>query len=293
MKTIVVGSAGQLGRDIVPLWPGEVIAITRPEADLTNPVALREELASHRPDFVVNCAAYNFVDRAESEPETAFAVNAWGARQLALICRQLDATLVHFSTDYVFGADERRREPWQETDAPGPISAYGLSKLTGEHWVRLLCPKHFVIRTCGLFGVAGSGGKGGNFVESMLRLATQGRPISVVDDQHCTPSFTRDVAAASAALVATGVYGLYHITNAGDCSWYEFAREIFRQSDLHAQLKAITSAEFGAVARRPAYSVLARAALDSLGMPPMRSWREALGDYLRLRGKRAPDASIP
>ena len=284
MKTIVIGSAGQLGRDLVPLLAGDVVPLTRADADLTDPKVLRSCLEAHRPDCVVNCAAYNFVDKAETEPEAAFATNAWGVRHLAEICRDLDATLVHFSTDYVFGLDATRREPWTEADAPGPVGAYGLSKLTGEYWVRQLCPKHFVIRTCGLFGVWGSGGKGGNFVETMLRLASQGKPLRIVDDQTCTPSFTADVAAAAIALLTTRQFGLYHLTNAGECTWFEFAREIFRQAGLRAVLTPISSAEFAAPARRPAYSVLSKNRYDSLQLPPLRPWQEALKDYLQKKG---------
>src|SRR5262249_44784847 len=162
--------------------------------------SLRAVLTELRPDVVVNCAAYNLVDRAEAEPEAAFAVNAWGVRHLALACRDLGCVLAHFSTDYVFGLDEARRTPFAETDAPGPVSAYGLSKLAGEYVVRALCPRHFVIRTCGLYGVWGSGGKGGNFVETMLRLAGERKSLPVVTDQTCTPSYAVDVAAAAAGL---------------------------------------------------------------------------------------------
>src|SRR5262249_48336234 len=150
---------------------------------LMNHDLVRTTLSSLRPDVVVNCAAYNFVDKAEAEPNDAFAVNAAGVRNLALVCRDLDCLLVHFSTDYVFGLEADRRTPWAETDAPGPVSVYGLSKLTGEYLVRFICPRHFVVRTCGLYGVWGSGGKGGNFVETMLRVAGMGKPLRVVADQ--------------------------------------------------------------------------------------------------------------
>ena len=186
----VLGAHGQLGRDLCPRLSGEVHALTREQADLTKPAELRTFLTALRPDVVVNCAAYNFVDRAETEPAAAFAVNAWGVRDLATICHTLHCTLVQFSTDYVFGLDDTRHTPWRETDAPGPVSVYGLSKLAGEYLARSLCPQHFVIRTCGLYGVWGSGGKGGNFVEAMLRLAGQGKPLPVVADQTCTPAVT-------------------------------------------------------------------------------------------------------
>jgi dTDP-4-dehydrorhamnose reductase len=286
MRTVVLGAPGQLGRDLCSRLPGEVIPFGRSDVDVTHPARLRDILNGIRPALVVNCAAYNLVDKAESEPTSAFAVNAWAVRDLAMICRDLDCTLAHFSTDYVFGLDESHREPLTESDAPGPVSVYGLSKLTGEYLVRSICRKHFVIRTCGLYGVHGIGGKGGNFVETMLRLAAKGGPLRVVNDQRCTPSYTSDVAAASVELMATGVHGLYHVTSAGDCTWFEFAREILRQSGLNIEVKPITSAEFGAAARRPVYSVLANSTIRTLGIAPPRHWTEALGAYLNDRTSR-------
>ena len=286
MKYVVIGSAGQLGRDLGPRLSGEVVPLTRERADLTRPESLRAVLTELRPDVVVNCAAYNLVDKAETEPEAAFAVNAWGVRQLALVCRDLGCVLVHFSTDYVFGLDETQRSPWAETDAPGPVSVYGLSKLAGEYVVRALCPRHFVIRTCGLYGVWGSGGKGGNFVETMLRLAGQGKPLRVVADQTCTPSYTVDVATAAAALIGTQRYGLYHLTNGGATTWHDFARTILETAGVKADLSPISSRDYGAPARRPMYSVLAMGAYEALGLPPMRPWREALAAYLEEQKRR-------
>lgn len=286
MKYVVLGAAGQLGRDLSPRLPGEVIALTREQADLTRPETLRDTLRALRPDVVVNCAAYNLVDRAESEPEAAMAVNSWGTRTLALVCRDLDCQVVHYSSDYVFGLEENRNLPYTERDAVGPINVYGLSKFAGECLVRTLCPRHFVIRTCGLYGVWGSGGKGGNFVETMLRLAQQGKPVPVVTDQVCTPSYTPDVAEATAALIQTSRYGLYHATNAGACSWHEFARTIFELAGVNANLSATTSRELGRDARRPAYSVLANDACQGLRLAPMRTWQEALHAYLQERKQR-------
>jgi len=288
MKYALLGAAGQLGRDLQSRLQGEVVAWTREQADLTRPVELRAALEALRPDRVVNCAAYNFVDKAESDPTAAFAVNAWGVRDLALICRDLGCVLVHFSSDYVFGLDENHRVPWTESNAPGPVSVYGLSKLAGEYLVRSTCPRHFVVRTCGLYGVWGSGGKGGNFVETMLRLARQGKPLRVVADQTCTPTYTVDLAAATASLTMTDRYGLYHVTNSDSCSWYEFAQAIFEKAGVKADLAPISSWEFGAAARRPAYSVLSTAAYHALGLPPLRPWRDALTAYLDERGRKNP-----
>ena len=288
MRTVVFGAPGQLGRDLCPRLSGDVVPLSRADVDLTDAGALRARLTAERPDVVVNCAAYNFVDRAETEPLAAFAVNAWAVRELAAVCRDLDCTLVHFSTDYVFGLDAARTNPLTEDDAPGPVSVYGLSKLAGEYLVRSSCPKHYVIRTCGLYGVWGSGGKSGNFVETMLRVAGQGKPLRVVNDQRCTPSFTSDVAAATAALIATGAFGLYHVTNAGNCTWYELAREVFRASGVTADLTPISSSEFNAPARRPSYSVLSNEMISAAGVTPLRQWTEAMAEYLKERGKRNP-----
>jgi dTDP-4-dehydrorhamnose reductase len=263
-----------------------VISLTRDRADLTCADTLRAALGDLRPQVVINCAAYNFVDKAEQEPDAAMAVNAWGVRELAVVCRDLDRVLVHFSTDYVFGLDESRRTPYAETDAPGPVSVYGLSKLAGEYTVRSLCPKHFVIRTCGLYGVWGSGGKGGNFVETMLRVAGQGKPLRVVADQVCTPSYTVDVATAAAALLQTGRYGLYHLTNSGSCSWHELARTIFATAGVAADLTPIASKDWPAPARRPAYSVLGMDAYRALGLPALPPWPDAVAAYLQERQRK-------
>jgi dTDP-4-dehydrorhamnose reductase len=276
MKYAVLGANGQLGRDLCPRLPGEVVPLTHGEADLTRPETLRQTVRALRPDVVVNCAAYNLVDRAESEPEVAFAVNAWGVRALAEVCRDLDCVLVQFSSDYVFGLDTQRRTAYAPNDAPGPLSIYGLSKLAGEYLVRSLVARHFVVRTCGLYGVWGVGGKGGNFVETMLRLAAQGKPLRVVNDQECTPSYTVDVAEAAVALLRTQQYGVHHLTNAGSCSWYTFARTIFDLNGVRADLTAIPSAAWQAAAKRPHHSVLRCEAR-------LRSWQEALAAYLRER----------
>jgi dTDP-4-dehydrorhamnose reductase len=287
MRCVVLGANGQLGRDLVPLLPGEVVALGRDRADLTRAETLRSALDDARADVVVNCAAYNFVDRAESEPDAAFAVNAWAVRHLALWCRERDRLFVHFSTDHVFGLDAARRRPWTIKDAPGPVSVYGLSKLSGEYLARSACPKSVIVRTCGLYGLHGSGGKGGNFVETMLRLAAQGKPLRVVDDQVCTPTYTLDLAEATVRLIAAARPGLYHATNSGSCSWHRFAQEIFRQAGVVADLTPISTAEYGAPARRPAFSVLAATTSREVGLPRLRPWQKALAAYLQARAARA------
>lgn len=287
MRFAVFGANGQLGRDLCPLLPGEVVPLNRTQADLTHPAEVGRLLRELRPEVVVNCAAYNFVDRAESEPEAAFAVNAWGVRTLAKVCRELDSLLVHFSTDHVFGLDGERKQPWTEVDAPGPVSVYGLSKLSGEFLIRAEGGRYLIIRTCGLYGLWGSGGKGGNFVETMLRLAEQGKAVRVVSDQVCTPTFTRNLAEASVALIGAKAEGLFHLTNGGACSWYELARTIFDLAGMEVELTPISSQDYAAAARRPAYSVLESNRLAQVGVAPLCPWPEALAEYLRLRKGRS------
>jgi dTDP-4-dehydrorhamnose reductase len=286
MKVAVLGARGQLGSDLCPRLPAEVVPLGRADLDLDRPETVAPALAALRPDVVVNCAAYNLVDKAEAEPEAAFRTNAWGVRVLARACRDLGCRLVHFSTDYVFGLDAGRHTPLTEDDPPGPVSVYGLSKLAGEYLIRSTAPGSLVIRTCGLYGVRGVGGKGGNFVETMLRVAGQGKQLRVVADQRCTPSYTVDVAAAAAGLIGRGAEGVYHVTSSGDCTWHEFADEIVRRACVRADLTPITSREFGAAAQRPGYSVLSGGKLASTGVPVLRPWTEALSAYLRDRETR-------
>lgn len=282
MKTAILGAGGQLGQDLCRTLPGEIVPLGRPDVDLTRPESLVAALVPHRPNIVINCAAYNFVDRAEDEPREAFEVNALGVRALALVCRDLGSVLVHFSTDHVFGLDVARRVPYAETATPGPVSVYGGSKLAGEHFVQSVCPRHFVIRTCGLYGSRGQGGKGGNFVEAILKRAKSGAPLRVVNDQECTPTATADLCTAVGALIGTDAYGLYHLTNSGSCSWFEFANAIAAAAGLTASITPIASSEYGARARRPHYSVLDCAKYAELGLPRLRPWREALQAYLAM-----------
>ena len=286
MKIAVLGSQGQLGRDLTPRLAGEVVALTRADIDLAKPDSISSTLQSLRPDVLVNCAAYNFVDQAETEPEAAFAVNAWGVRALANACREANCKLVHFSTDYVFGLDATRTAPFAETDAPGPVNVYGISKLAGEYVALAADPGNLVIRTCGLYGVWGSGGKGGNFVETMLRMAGEDKPLKVVNDQFCTPSYTADVAETTVGLIQSGASGLFHVTNGGSCSWFEFAAEIFRQSNVTADLAPTTSEQFKRPAKRPPFSLLSNLKLDSVHVPAPRPWQEALGAYLAERRRK-------
>lgn len=279
MTIAVIGAHGQLGSDLIRLGGDDAFGLTHAELEITDPASIAAALDAASPQIVINTAAYNFVDRAEQDAQAALAVNALGPLNLARYCAVRDLTLVHVSTDYVFGQDATRRRPYREDDVPGPLSVYGASKLAGEHLVRAACPRHFVVRTCGLYGRPTSPGKG-NFVRTMLRLAQDRDELAVVDDQCCTPTATADLASAMLALLETQQYGLYHVTNSGETTWCQFARTIFELSGIDVRVKPITSAQFAAPARRPAYSVLDTTRLTSVTGIKLRTWREALAEYL-------------
>jgi dTDP-4-dehydrorhamnose reductase len=284
MKIMVLGAAGQLGRRLCLALPGNIVGFTRTHADLTEPLQLRSAFERHRPEVVVNAAGFTEVDRAEAEPAAAFAVNASAMRDLAILCRDFDCALIHFSTNYVFGAEAERAVPYAESDAPGPINVYGDSKLLGEEHIRSLWPRHFILRTAGLYGTSLEGSGRVNFVATMLRKARAGTPIRVVSDQICTPTSAADLADAVRELLGSEAYGLYHLTNAGDCSWHEFAQAIFALSGRPARLEPIRSHEYAALAARPRYSVLANARWIENRFAPLRPWREALAHYLAENG---------
>lgn len=284
MKVLLLGAFGQLAHDLARAFADtDLLAWTRNELDITDAEGTRRRIAESGAELVLNTAAYNLVDQAETEAAAAMAVNAFGPRHLAQACAESNKTLLHFSTDYVFGLEADRETPWRETDAPGPVSVYGASKLLGEYFVRSLCPRYYVVRTCGLYGVKGSRGKGGNFVETMLRLAGGDKPLRVVADQWCTPSYTLDVARAARRLVDSGSYGLYHLTNTGGTTWHELASLALRLAGKEVQITPITTAEFAARARRPAYSVLSNDKAAAVGAicPP---WQDALARYLAEKG---------
>ena len=283
-RYVLIGATGQLGFDLARTFdlPGELIRLTRADLDLADDAAIGRTLRVLRPTHVINAAAYNLVDRAEDEYQEAHAVNAHAVGTLATACRALGATLAHFSTDYVF--DGRKTTPYREDDQPNPISVYAASKLEGERRALAGGERAYVIRVCGLFGVGRSRAAGRtNFVETMLRLAAEGRAIRVVRDQVLSPSYTLDIAPKVWRVLTRGAPGVYHLTSAGQTSFYEFAREIFRLSGLAPDHTAVTAAEYGARARRPAYSVMARTRLEALGEDDLRPWNEALAAYLRER----------
>jgi dTDP-4-dehydrorhamnose reductase len=286
-RYVVIGATGQLGSDLVRTFdrPGELTPLSTRDLDILDPVATRSTLAALRPTCVLNTAAYNLVDRAEEDGRSAFALNAEAVGSLAAVCQSIGARLVHFSTDYVF--DGAKRTPYLETDPPRPLSVYGESKLAGERLALERCERAIVFRVCGLFGLAGFLGKGkGNFVETMLRFGREGRPLRVVSDQVLCPSYTLDLARKVWAVLPKATHPVYHLTNAGQTSWYDFARRSLELAGVAADLTPVTAAEYGARARRPAYSVLAHANLSAIGEDDLRPWDQALVAYVAERSSR-------
>jgi dTDP-4-dehydrorhamnose reductase len=286
-RIVVIGAGGQLGNDLLRVWPrlhpdDQLIPLNHAELDVTDAAGVREALQARRPWLVINTAAFHKVDLIESTPGPAFEVNVLGARNVALSCEELDAACMFISTDYVF-TDSPDRAPHLETEPVRPANTYGVSKAAGEEVVRLACRRHYVVRSCGLYGVAGASGKGGNFVETMLRLAGSGRQIRIVDDQMMTPTPTFELAEQLAVLADRETYGLYHATSQGACSWYEFAAEIFRLARLAPDYSRQSSEESGSAARRPSYSVLENRALQSLGLDRLPRWQDGLAHYLEMR----------
>jgi len=283
VKTLLIGADGQLATDLCKVYPAEeLIPLTIKDLDICDYDAVGRIFREQAPGVVINTAAFHRVDECEEVPEKAIEVNALAVRNLAIVCRDIDAKLVHFSTDYVF--DGEASKPYTEQDAPRPLSAYAISKLAGELYVRYLREKHFVVRLCGLYGVVGSMEKGTNFVESMLRLAGEGKDLKVVDDQTLTPTYTAALAPVIKALAATEEYGLYHMTSEGECSWYEFARAIFELSGVDAKLSPTTSDIYKLPAKRPTYSVLENVNLKKISsIPPLPHWRDGLKAYLEER----------
>ncbi|HEY2379850.1 MAG TPA: dTDP-4-dehydrorhamnose reductase [Terriglobia bacterium] len=280
MKIALLGANGQLGQDLTKALQSHTIyGFTRHDFDVTDHERTRSVLMDARPEVVLNTTAYHRVDDCETHPHLAYAANVLAVLNLIRIANDLNAVLVHVSTDYVF--DGKVRQPYEETSQPFPLSVYANSKFAGELLVRALCRKHFTIRTCGLYGAAGSQGKGGNFVQTMLAKARRKEAIRVVDDQVVTPTYTVDLAHQIARVLPGENFGLFHMTNEGSCTWFEFARAIFEISGVEADLSRATSDSYKTPAVRPRYSVLENARLKELGLNQMRHWRDGLTAYLK------------
>lgn len=282
MKIAVIGANGQLGSDLVAAFSkngDEVFALTHSEIEVVDAHSISRTLGEMGPQVIINTSAMHHVENCEQVPERAFAVNAMGPRNLALAARDLDAVVMHVSTDYVF--DGAKESPYTEDDIPRPLNVYGISKLAGENFVRCTTARHFVIRTSGLYGKSPCRAKAGlNFVELMLKLARERGEVRVVDTEVVTPTPTEELAQQIVVLSRSDCYGLYHATAEGSCSWYEFAREIFALTDTPVRLKVAAPNEFPAKVPRPQYSVLENQALKIRGLNIFEPWQKGLRHYL-------------
>jgi dTDP-4-dehydrorhamnose reductase len=276
VKLVIAGAAGMLGRDVM-LAAGnaghDIVGFGRAEMDVADAAAVERRLDFERPDVVINCAAWTDVDGAEEAEEAAFAVNGTGAGNIAAGAAKVGASVVYVSTDYVF--DGAKGAPYVESDQPGPLSAYGRTKLAGEEATAAANKRHFIVRSAGLFGIGGN-----NFVETMLRLATIQNEVLVVRDQVGSPTYTWHLAYGIVRLIEGIEFGIHHMAAGGQCSWYEFAREIFEQAKIKCRVLSGTTDMLGRPAPRPAFSALTSQREHAITLP---SWQDGLAGYLAQR----------
>jgi len=283
LRAAVIGSTGQLGQDLMQVFGEKAVGLTHQDLDVTDGVGLASAMHSLRPDWVLNTAAFHRVDDCETNPALAFAANALGAFNVARAAADVGAGVVFFSTDYVFGGEERERNnPYEEGDDIQPLNVYGVSKAAGEQLVMQANPRHVVVRSAGLYGTATSR-KGWTFPELMINKAKTDGMVRVVTDQALSPTFTADLAQKTRELVDEDASGLFHLTNAGECSWFEFARAVFDLAGVEVEMEPIETGETQRRARRPSYSALRTTRVQEAGLSPLRPWEEALDAYLRAK----------
>lgn len=290
LRVVLFGADGQLAIDLARECQNRghsVLALSRAQLDITDETAVLERIVSHRPDWVINAAAYNKVDLAESEPAVAMRVNAIAVRAMAMACEAVGSTLLHFSTDYVFGGD--KGSAYTEEDLPAPQSVYGASKLAGEFFARSFCRTHYVLRVAGVYGPPGRYTNRGNFPEFVLRKCAEGAPLRIVNDQFATPTFGPALAARSIATLERQVpFGLYHLAGGEPISWFDFARRIGLAARCPAEILPISSEAYRPRARRPRYAALSNARIEAAGIPSMPGIDGALQQYLTMRARERP-----
>ena len=276
MKVLVTGAKGQLGRDLMNELERqglEGIGVDVEEMDITDPEKCRSVIGRAGADAVIHCAAYTAVDAAEDQAELCRRINGEGTRNVAEACRDAGVKLMYISTDYVFDGEGTR--PWEPDDERAPLNVYGQTKYEGELAIEELLDRYYIIRIAWVFGAAGK-----NFIKTMLRLGKEKGAVSVVDDQVGSPTYTYDLARLLVDMVQTEHYGRYHATNEGECSWYEFACEIFRQAGLKVQVTPVSSEAFAARAKRPANSRMSKEKLTEKGFVRLPDWQDALRRFL-------------
>lgn len=278
VKVVVTGAKGQLGMDVMSMLQKQgkyqAFGFGRQELDITNLKQVQETMEQINPDIIIHAAAFTNVDLAEVEQDLAYQINGIGTKNIAVAASKQKSKLVYISTDYVFNGNST--QPYNEFDSPEPIGVYGKTKLAGEEFVRAIHDQFFIVRTSWIYGEHRH-----NFVKKMLSLAQEKKQISVVDDQIGSPTYTIDLINSILDLIDTDKYGIYHISNSGGCSWYEFAKAIFEEANLSVDLKPCKTKEFPRPAKRPTYSVLHHYSLKTNGFPPMRDWREALHLFIQ------------
>lgn len=276
MKVLVTGVKGQLGFDVVNELEKrgiEAVGVDIQEMDITDRTSVEQVIRQEMPDAVIHCAAYTAVDAAEENEEMCRRVNADGTRNIAEVCKALDSKMIYISTDYVFSGEGER--PWEPEDERGPKSVYGQTKYEGELAVQELLDKYFIVRIAWVFGVNGK-----NFVKTMLKLAENHDTLTVVNDQFGSPTYTYDLARLLVDMVQTDKYGVYHATNEGICSWYDFACAIFEEAGIPMNVKPVSTEEYGAKASRPANSRMSKEKLTQQGFERLPAWQDALKRYL-------------
>jgi len=277
MKVMIIGAEGMLGHDLEDILSEEheVSTTTIHTLDITDIDKTIETVKNINPDVVVHAAAFTDVDGSETRADLAYQVNALGTRNVAVACQRADSALVYICTDYVF--DGTKGTPYREYDQTNPLSVYGQTKHQGEVYIRDILDKFYIVRTAWLYGYHGP-----NFVTTMLNLAQKMDSISVVSDQIGSPTYTVDLAKAINQLIKKPAYGIYHVTNSEQCSWYEYAQQIFENAGIDIDLKPVTTEEFGSPAPRPLYSVLENYNWKMEGLPAIRSYKDALKEYMEL-----------
>ena len=278
MRVLVTGAKGQLGRDLMNELKRqglEGIGVDVEEMDITDPEKWRSVIGQAGADAVIHCAAYTAVDAAEDQAELCRKINGEGTRNVAEACRDAGVKLMYISTDYVFDGEGTR--PWEPDDERAPLNVYGQTKYEGELAIEELLDRYYIIRIAWVFGAAGK-----NFIKTMLRLGREKGAVSVVNDQVGSPTYTYDLARLLVDMVQTEHYGRYHATNEGECSWYEFACEIFRQAGLEVQVTPVSSEAFAAKAKRPANSRMSKEKLTEKGFVRLPDWQDALKRFLKV-----------
>lgn len=278
MKVLVTGVKGQLGYDVVKDLEKrghQPIGVDRDEMDLMDNEAIRTFIMNLKPEAIIHCAAYTAVDKAEEEVETCYQINAEAVKVISECAKELDVKLIYISTDYVF--DGTKEGEYVETDLPNPINVYGASKLKGEQYVQTLLEKYYIVRISWVFGVNGN-----NFIKTMRRLGSERDELNIINDQVGSPTYTADLAPLLVDMIESDKYGIYHATNEGTCSWYEFANEIFKQSGIEVNTNPITTNQYPMAAKRPMNSRMSKAKLKANGFNLLPTWQQALADYLKL-----------